>query len=375
MRKRVIAMVLVGGRGTRLGAITKDIAKPAVPFGAKYKLIDFVLSNLTNSNITTCGIVTQYEPLELMTYIGHGSTWDLDVNEGGVSFLTPYASVEGHFWQRGTAHAIFQHYKYIEQYDPDHVLILSGDHIYKMDYRKMIDEHIKNSADITISAFSVYKDASRFGIIESDDNNRIVGFEEKPEKPKSNQASMGIYVFKKSVLKELLHRAQEGKYDFGHDVIPSALKEGYKLFVYKFKGYFQDVGTIESLYRTNMDLIDNPAYLKLHEYVDFPIYTKSGNYPPHHISKNGKCVNSLISDGCLIYGYVNHSLVSSGVLISEQSAVIDSIIHQNAQIAENCYLKNVILVKETFVKKGTRLSFDVPTVVSQEDLEGSDDHA
>lgn len=374
MKKRVIAMVLVGGRGTRLGAITKDIAKPAVPFGAKYKLIDFVLSNLTNSNITTCGIVTQYEPLELMSYIGHGSTWDLDVNEGGISFLTPYASVEGHFWQKGTAHAIFQHTKYIEQYDPDHVLILSGDHIYKMDYQKMIKEHIKNNADITISAFSVYKNPSRYGIIESDEKNRIIGFEEKPEQPKSNQASMGIYVFKTKVLHELLSNDQQENFDFGHNVIPEALKQHKKVFVYKYGGYFQDVGTIKSLYQTNMDLIDNPQYLKLHEYVDFPVYTKSGNFPPHHISKNGKCINSLVSDGCLIYGIVDHSLISSGVLISENSVIKDSIIHQNAIIKENCFLKNVIIVKDTIVPRNTVLDFDEVTIISQEELEGCDQH-
>lgn len=363
-------MVLVGGRGTRLGDITKETAKPAVPFGAKYKLIDFVLSNLTNSNITTCGIVTQYEPHELMAYIEHGSTWDLDVNEGGVSFLTPYANQEGQLWQHGTAHAVYQHFKYIEQYNPDYVLILSGDHIYKMNYQLLIDHHIEHNADITISAFTVYKNPSRFGILQVDEHSKVVSFEEKPENPKSNQASMGIYVFNTSVLKTLLQK--DHNIDFGHNLIPYALKEQYRIYSYPFKGYFQDVGTIPSLYRANMDLIDNPQYLKLHEYIDFPVYTKSGNLPPHHISNGGKCLDSLISDGCLIYGLCNHSIISSGVVIEEKAEVKNAIIHSNVRVGKHCKLNNVIVVKDTNIKPNTNLEFDDVTVISNESLYGGD---
>ncbi len=366
MKQKVVAMVLVGGRGSRLGDITKETAKPAVSFGGKYRLIDFVLSNLANSEITTAGIITQYEPLELMSYIGHGSTWDLDVNEGGISFLTPYTNIDGVLWQKGTADAIMQHFKFIEQYDPDYVLILSGDHIYKMDYQNMINEHIKNKADITISAFSVYKDASRFGILQSDKNNRVISFEEKPENPKSNQASMGIYVFNKSVLQELLGGEKDKNFDFGKDVIPLALKQNKNVFAHRFSGYFKDVGTIKSLYKTNMDLIDNPQYLKLHEYVDFPIYTKSGNMPPHHISGTGSVKDSLVSDGCLIYGNVLHSIISSGVVISKGATVRNTIIHENAIIGENVTLENAIIVNNTIVKDNMRLAFEEVTVINDD---------
>lgn len=359
-------MVLVGGRGSRLGDITKETAKPAVPFGGKYRLIDFVLSNLTNSDITTCGIITQYEPLELMSYIGHGSTWDLDVNEGGISFLTPYANIDGILWQKGTADAILQHYKFIEQYDPEYILVLSGDHIYKMDYQKMIAEHINNNADITISAFSVHKDASRFGILQTDKDGRVLSFEEKPEKPKSNQASMGIYVFSKSVLRDLLELNQENKFDFGKDIIPLALRDNKRVFSYRFNGYFKDVGTIKSLYKTNMDLIDNPQYLKLHEYVDFPIYTKSGNLPPHHISGNGSCKESLVSDGCLIYGTVLHSVISSGVVVFQKAFIKNSIVHENVIINKHARIENAIIVKDTVIKEYTNLIFDEVTVVDQD---------
>lgn len=365
-------MVLVGGRGTRLGEITTETAKPAVSFGGKYKLIDFVLSNLANSDIDTCGIVTQYEPLELMTYIGHGSTWDLDVNEGGISFLTPYSSSTGQLWQKGTAHAVFQHHKYIEQYDPDYVLILSGDHIYKMDYRNMIEEHIKKKADITISAFSVYKDASRFGILQTDKNNQVIGFEEKPEEPKSNQASMGIYVFNRSVLKDLLLEEEEATFDFGNDVIPLALKQNRRVFAYRFNGYFKDVGTIKSLYKTNMDLIDNPQYLKLHEYIDLPVYTKSGNLPPHHIAGKGSVKNSLISDGCLIYGAINHCVISSGVVVGEFSTIKDSILHESVVVETGAKVTNAIVIKDTVIPENSVLEFDEPTVVSQQMIFGGE---
>lgn len=368
MKKQVIAMVMVGGRGTRLENITKEKAKPAVSFGGKYKLIDFVLSNLSNSNILTCGIVTQYEPHELMSYIGHGSTWDLDINEGGISFLTPYTTVNGDLWQKGTAHSIIQHFKYIEQHNPDYVLILSGDHIYKMNYNDMIKEHIEKDADITIASFTVHKNANRYGILQSNKKGEIISFEEKPDVPKSNQASMGIYVFNKKVLKELLEYDLSCNFDFGKDIIPLALEKNYRVINYKFGGYFRDVGTVQSLYEANMDLLDNPHYLKLHEYVDHPVFTKSGNLPPHHIAEKCSIRNSLISDGCLIFGDLNRTILSSGVVVEYGSKVENSIVHANARIGKMCYVRNAIILEDSKLLPNTILDFDEITIVDNDYL-------
>lgn len=368
MKKQVIAMVMVGGRGTRLGNITKHTAKPAVSFGGKYRLIDFVLSNLSNSNIDTCGIITQYEPHELMKYIGHGATWDLDVNEGGISFLTPYETKDEEKWQSGTANAIYQHFKYIEQHNPDYVLILSGDHIYKMDYTKMISEHVQKEAEITIASFTVKKNPSRFGILQSDNEGHVIGFEEKPEHPKSNQASMGIYIFNTKVLKELLEIDGKKNTDFGGDIIPLALEMKYHIHNYEFSGYFRDVGTIESLFEANMDLIDNPQYLKLREYVDSPVYAKSGNLPPHHIAAECKVVNSLISDGCLVYGDLEHCILSSGVVIEHGSKLVNSIVHKNVRISRMSRVKNAIILENSVILPNTNLIFDEITVVDNDFL-------
>ncbi len=368
MKKQVIAMVMVGGRGTRLENITKETAKPAVSFGGKFKLIDFVLSNLSNSNILTCGIITQYEPHELMSYIGHGSTWDLDINEGGISFLTPYTSKNGELWQKGTANAILQHFKYIENYNPEYVLILSGDHVYKMNYNALITEHIRKEADITISTFTVNKNASRYGILQSNSKQEVVSFEEKPEHPKSNQASMGIYVFNKKVLKNLLEEDLSSNFDFGKDIIPLALDQKLKVISHRFNGYFRDVGTVGSLYDANMDLIDNPHYLKLHEYKDFPIFTRSSNLPPHHIAD--KCIinNSLISDGCLVYGDLYHSILSSGVVVERGSVIKDSILHKNVKVGASSYIKNAIILDDSVILPNTQLNFKKVTVVDNEYL-------
>lgn len=356
-------MVLVGGRGSRLKSITKDTAKPAVTFGGKYRLIDFVLSNLTNSSIDTCGIITQYEPHDLMRYISFGSTWDLDVNEGGISFLTPYTSSDGEKWQKGTAHAIQQHFYFIEQYNPNHVVILGGDHIYKMDYRDMITTHKDHNADVTIATFTVKKEGSRFGILETDDTHQVLSFEEKPEDPKSDQASMGIYVFKTSVLKKLLFMEKDAHFDFGHGIIPLALDQKLKVITHSFSGYFRDVGTVQSLYDANMDLLDNPQYLKLHEYYDFPVYTKSSNLPPHHIGEVSHIKNALIADGCLIYGDISHSILSSGVYMGNGSVVKDSIIYENTRIGDGCYIKNAIVLKGSVLLPKTKLDFKEITVV------------
>lgn len=374
MKKQVIAMVMVGGRGTRLGNITKHTAKPAVCFGGKYKLIDFVLSNISNSNIDTCGIITQYEPHELMEYIGHGATWDLDVNQGGISFLTPYTSKDGELWQTGTANAILQHYKYIEQHNPDYVLVLSGDHIYKMNYNDMLSEHIKKQAEVSIASFKVFKNQSRYGILESDENRRVIGFEEKPDDPKTNQASMGIYIFNTSVLKELLEIDIKNNIDFGSHIIPLALRKNYYVHDYHFNGYFRDVGTIDSLFEANMDLIDNPQYLKLHEYVDFPVYTKSGNLPPHHIAGDCKISQTLISDGCLIYGDLHHCILSSGVVVEKGSITTNSIIHKDVRIGKDCIIRNAIVLEGSVILPNTVLEFDDITIVDNDYLWRLGDH-
>lgn len=361
-------MVLVGGRGTRLGKITKLTAKPAVSFGGKYKLIDFVLSNLSNSAINTLGIITQYEPYELLSYIEHGSTWDLDVNEAGVSFLTPYTSSSGELWQKGTAHSVFQHFRFIDQYDPDYVLILSGDHVYKMDYNKLINEHKLNNADITISTFEVNDDPKRYGILELNSEDLVVDFEEKPNNPKSNLASMGVYVFNREVLRNLLKDGDKSDFDFGHDIIPKAIRSNFKIYGYRFKGYFRDVGTIKSLYQANMDLLDHPYYLKVYDYNDFPILTKSSNLPPHHIIDSKKVVNSLISDGCLIRGEINHSILSSGILVNKGAVIKDSIIHSNVKIGANSVIEKAIVVENSVILANTILKFDEVTVVDNDYL-------
>ena len=362
-------MVLVGGRGTRLGKITKTTAKPAVTFGGKYKLIDFVLSNLSNSSINTIGIITQYEPYELLSYIEHGSTWDLDVNEAGVSFLTPYTSTAGELWQKGTAHSVYQHFRFIDQYDPDYVLILSGDHVYKMDYNKLIEAHKEHKSDVTISTFEVNDDPSRYGILDLDEYGNVLSFEEKPKHPKSKIASMGIYVFSKEVLRTLLQDAYiRSQFDFGKDIIPLALEKKLKVCGYKFDGYFRDVGTIKSLYEANMDILDKPHYLKTYDYNDFPILTKSSNLPPHHIIYSDKISNSLISDGCLISGEIRHSILSSGVVVTEGCRIKDSIIHSNVKIGKNSIIENAFIIKNSVVLANSVLVFDEVTVVDNEFL-------
>ncbi len=361
-------MVLVGGRGTRLGPITKFTAKPAVSFGGKYKLIDFVLSNLTNSRINTVGIVTQYEPHELMQYIQRGATWDLDSSDGGIHFLTPYTSYEGDNWQKGTAHAILQHLRFIKEYNPDYVLILSGDHVYKMNYQPMIDAHEKSLADITIAAFKPHDNLSRYGVLTLDEENRVINFEEKPDQPKGEYASMGIYVFKTKCLEEVLKDALSEDIDFGKNIIPKALKEGRMIKSYPFDHYFRDVGTIESLYEANMDLIHHPEYLKIHDYKTLPLFTKSQDLPPHHIAAKAKVRNSLISDGSLIMGHVNESIISSNVLINHDANIDQSLILSHTKIGEGAKLKNCILLENTFVLPNTELIFDEVTVIDNDVL-------
>lgn len=366
--KKTLAMVLVGGRGTRLERITLHTAKPAVSFGGKYKLIDFVLSNLTNSGIGKVGIITQYEPYELMNYIEHGSTWDLDVNDGGISFLTPYTTIDGDQWQKGTAHAIMQHFRYIEHHKPEDVLILGGDHIYKMNYNDMIKHHQKNNADLTIATFTPNEDLSRFGIINADENDFVTSFEEKPKNPKSTTASMGIYVFKTDVLKKLVTTDIDQNFDFGKDIIPLALKKGMRVVRYHFDGYFRDVGTVESLYEEHMNLLDNPQYLKLHDYQNLPIFTKSSNLPPHHITKRTLIRNSMISDGCLIHGEVRHSILSSKVVVKNGAKIEDCVVFSNVKIGENAIIKKAIIMDDSVILANTELIFEKVTVIDNDYL-------
>ncbi len=368
MKKHVVAMVLVGGRGTRLGAITQHKAKPAVTFGGKYKLIDFVLSNLAHAQIDTVGIVTQYEPHELMHYIQRGASWDLDVNDGGVHFLTPYTTREGTKWQRGTAHAVAQHLHFLNAYNPELVLVLSGDHVYKMDYRRMLDHHRASGADITVGAFKPHDDLSRYGVLSLDEQDRVTAFEEKPDAPASDLASMGVYVFTRTALENVLKQGVGDDLDFGRDIIPKALKEHYRVCGYYFDGYFRDVGTVESLFDANLELLDHPEYLKIHDYTTHPIYTRTEDLPPHHNMSPDRVRDALVCDGTMIMGQVEHSVISSNVLIKENAFVKNSLIFTGVKIGEHSRLENVIVLEDTVILPRTELVYDRPTVIDNETL-------
>jgi glucose-1-phosphate adenylyltransferase len=350
--KKMIAMILVGGRGTRLGDITKKIAKPAVSFGAKYRLIDFTLSNISNSNIQTIGIVTQYEPFELMNYIGSGASWDLDYIDGGVRFLTPFSRHEENvLWQKGTAHAIKQYFRFIKDQSAEYVLILSGDHIYKMDYNQMLETHIKTNAEITIAATKVsHKDASRFGILEVDKTDKLKNFYEKPENPKTNLASMGIYIFSSKVLEELFTQGNdEDLIDFGKDIIPHCLKNSRDISVHIFEDYWMDVGTIEALYQANMDLLEDTEFLGLNSSKSLPIFSKSLNLPPHIILNEGEVISSVIADGSIIAGTIKRSTISYQTTVGVNSLVEDSVVLPHVQIGANVILKKVIVASNTII--------------------------
>lgn len=313
--KKIVAMLLAGGQGSRLGVLTNSMAKPAVPFGGKYRIIDFPLSNCVNSAIDTVGVLTQYEPLELNAYIGTGQPWDLDRNNGGVYVLPPYVSSSSERWYSGTADAIFQNMAFIERYNPDYVLILSGDHIYKMDYSKMLAFHEEKAADATIAVLTVpIEEASRFGIMNTDDDSRIVEFEEKPKQPKSNKASMGIYIFNWQVLKEYLTKDSEdsgSSHDFGKNIIPSMINSGKRMFAWGFDGYWKDVGTISSLLEANMDLLGETPKFNLYD-KEWRIYSKSTIMPPHYAGEDADIADSIVTEGCDVNGTVRHSVLYSG---------------------------------------------------------------
>ncbi len=358
-KKECVVMLLAGGQGSRLGELTKKIAKPSVPFGGKYRIIDFPLSNCVNSGLDTIGVLTQYQPLVLNSYIGDGKSWDLDRMNGGIQILPPYQRVGDSEWYSGTANAIYQNIDFIDMYDPEYVLILSGDHIYKMDYSLMINYHKEKNADCTISVIDVpLKEASRFGILSSDGDGRIVDFEEKPKKPKSTNASMGIYVFNWNKLKEYLEiddKNHGSTKDFGKDVIPLMLNKGEKLYSYEFKGYWKDVGTIDSLWQANMDLLGDNGFDLSGNWV---IYSRHAERPPQYISGNSSVKNSIVSEGAVIFGTVENSIIFSGVNIGEGAVVRDSVVMADVEIKENSVINNSIIDEAVVI--GPNLKIGTP---------------
>ena len=337
VKPECIAMLLAGGQGSRLGILTKKIAKPAVPYGGKYRIIDFPLSNCVNSGIYTVGVLTQYQPLELNDYIGNGQPWDLDRANGGVHILSPYQQIKGTEWYKGTANAIYQNINFIERYDPEYVLILSGDHIYKMDYSKMIDFHKEHNADCTIAMLEVpWEEASRFGLMIVNDDGSIKEFEEKPKNPRSNKASMGVYVFNWKKLRKYLIEDEANENsgnDFGHDLIPAMHANGERMFAYQFDGYWKDVGTINSLWDANLDLLNPKVDLDLTD-DSWRIYSRSPAAPPHYIGNNAQVENSMITEGCEIDGSIDFSVLFSNVTVEEGAEVKYSIVAENAVIDE-----------------------------------------
>ena len=350
IKKEMIAMLLAGGQGSRLGVLTEKVAKPAVAFGGKYRIIDFPLSNCINSGIDTVGVLTQYQPLRLNTHIGIGIPWDLDRNEGGVTVLPPYEKSTSSEWYTGTANAIYQNLAYMEQYNPDYVLILSGDHIYKMDYEVMLDFHKANKADITIACMPVpIEEASRFGIMVTDESNRITEFEEKPEHPSSNLASMGIYIFSWPVLKDaLIALKDQNGCDFGKHILPYCKEKGQRLFAYEYNGYWKDVGTLGSYWEANMELIDIIPEFNLYEEF-WRIYTKGDVIPPQYISEDAVVDKCIIGEGTEIYGEVHNSVIDPNVVIGKGSVIRDSIIMKNTSVGENVVMDKAIVAEDVVV--------------------------
>ncbi|MCM3662794.1 glucose-1-phosphate adenylyltransferase [Mesobacillus subterraneus] len=358
-KKQCIAMLLAGGRGSRLGELTQYIAKPAVPYGGKYRIVDFTLSNCRNSGIDTVGILTQYHPHVLQNYIGDGKHWDLDHKNGGVTLLPPYQCELGERWYEGTAHAIFQNMRYIDSCDPEYVLVISGDHIYKMDYKIMLDQHIATGADATISVINVpWSEANRFGIMNVEDGTkRIIEFEEKPRTPKSNLASMGIYIFNWRELKRYLEKEEKNIHsskDFGKDIIPAMLEEGRKLFAYHFNGYWKDVGTIQSYWEANMDLLSTETNPIL-QHPDWPVYTADSLQPPMYLDEGGELQQSLVSEGCAINGRVENSVLFYGVKVGKGAVIKDSVILPNTVIEDNALINRAVIGSDTVVEHGVKI--------------------
>ncbi len=372
-KNEIVAMILAGGQGSRLGVLTKKLAKPAVPFGGKYRIIDFPLSNCANSGIYTVGVLTQYKPLELNAHIGIGEPWDLDRKNGGVRVLPPYQEEKGGKWYKGTANAIYQNIEFVDGADPEYILILSGDHIYKMDYTKMIDFHKERKAEATIAVIEVPKDeASRFGIMNTREDMTIYEFEEKPENPKSNLASMGIYIFNWKTLKKYLKEDEINKNssnDFGKDIIPSMLGDGNKMVAYPFKGYWKDVGTIDSLWEANMDLLKDDNELNLYD-EEWKIYSVNPVRPAQYIGEGAKVKNSLIVEGCVVNGDVENSVLFQGVQVGKNSIIRDSVIMTNAKIGDNVIIEKAIVGSNAIVRKDCRIGLedDIAIIAAKEEV-------
>ena len=357
--KDCVAMILAGGQGSRLGALTKNVAKPAVPFGGKYRIIDFPLSNCVHSGIDTVGVLTQYQPLELNTYIGNGKPWDLDRSHGGAYVLPPYQSAQAGEWYKGTANAIYQNLGFLKGFNPKNVLILSGDHIYKMHYGEMLKAHKESGAAATIAVMPVpWEEASRFGIMNTDpETGKITEFAEKPAEPKSNLASMGIYIFNYEVLKKYLEddeRDPESDNDFGKNIIPKMLDNGEKMMSFRFEGYWKDVGTIQSLWEANMDLIDNPPKFNIND-RKWVIYSRSSALAPHYVGKKAKITNSTVTEGCFIDGEISHSVVFGGVEVGEGTKIKDSVIMPGAKIGNNVVIEKAVIGNDAVIKDGAKI--------------------
>lgn len=351
-KKKMIALLLAGGQGSRLGVLTKKAAKPAVLFGGKYRIIDFSLSNCINSGIDTVGVLTQYQPLKLNSHIGIGKPWDMDRMHGGVTILSPYMTENSSEWYKGTANAISQNIDYVDKLDPDYVIILSGDHIYKMDYSSMLSFHEKNGADATISVIDVpYEDASRYGIMNTDQNCKIYEFEEKPKNPKSTLASMGVYIFSWKVLRQYLisdEQNRESEHDFGKDIIPAMLNDGRSMWAYKFVGYWRDVGTIQAFWESNMDLVKRVPDFNLYD-PEWKTYTPNPVKPPHYVGPGGSIKTSIVAEGCMIYGRIKNSVLFPGVIVEEGCVIENSIIMSNTHISKDCMLEQCIIGEDTHI--------------------------
>lgn len=370
IKKKCVAMLLAGGQGSRLYALTQKVAKPAIPYGGKNRFIDFPLSNCINSGIDTVGVLTQYQPMVLNEYIGNGQPWDLDKMHGGVHVLPPYQTAAGASWYEGTANAIYQNMAFIERYDPEYVIVLGGDHIYKMDYSKMLDYHIANNADSTIAVIDVPRsEASRFGIMTCDEEGRIVDFTEKPKEPKSTLSSMGIYVFSWEKLRKYLienENANTGSKDFGKDIIPAMLANDERLFAYEFEGYWKDVGTLDSLWEANMDLLSPSVPLNLYD-PNWKVYSRHNNMPPQYIGKNAHVENSMITEGSVVDGTVDFSIISSGVTIEEGASVKYSIVMPGTTIKKNAVVEYAIIGENCVVESDAMIGMNPESVPNRDD--------
>lgn len=371
-KKECVAMLLAGGQGSRLYALTKNVAKPAVPYGGKYRMIDFPLSNCVNSGIDTVGVLTQYIPLVLNDYIGTGGPWDLDTMYGGVHILPPYMRAKGGEWYKGSANAIYQNLAFIDRYDPDYVVVLAGDHIYKMDYSKMLAYHKKNKADCTIAVMEVpMEEASRYGILNCNEDGSIYEFDEKPKVPKSNLASMGIYIFTTEKLRQYLQQDEENREsqnDFGKNILPTMLAAGENMVAYRFEGYWKDVGTIDSLWEANMDLLDPSVPLDLSD-QNWRIYTRNPVVPPQYISESAHCQNSLVAEGCVIEGNLEFAVIFSGVTVGKDATVNSSIIMPGAKIGDGAVVQYAIVAENAVISPGAVVG-ERPEQVAEKDAWG-----